>query len=740
MKKLLFCVLPILLAAVSVKATVLFSDSLNYPNGLIETDGLWYCYSPATPAQDAFVTNDLLILNSTHSDAVAVNFTNTTGSTLLYASFTINVSALPTTAGGYFCVFRDATNNSVSKIFIDASQTVVPNTYRIGIANFATSSTASGETNFPMDLATGVTYQVVFAYDPNTSDPLPNATLWINPSTADLGTIFGAGANYVFPTDTSTNTVLQNINITSIGFSQYANQGVAAIGNVQVGTTPDDISLTPPALPVFSTQPQSTSLYSGNNIKLFSLASGIDVAYQWLSNNVPLVDDGVNIIGSQNNVISLNSLQGSGNFSVVASDSAGSVTSAVAVVSVITTPTLPFFTIQPQGVTNSLFSPITLSALANGTGPITYEWYFEAPASSTFTDLGVSGTNYTFSGGYANSGSYYVKATGPAGSTPSAIVQVLVIPPPLISIHDLKLNITNVNSSVTINGGQIFNVEGVVTSFGDVLSTGTSEFYIQDGTGACLVYRGGFTASNTPPVGTLVQVISPAQSYYGEIEMDPTSGAATNAVLLLSYNNPLPAPVPLNIGQMATNDPAVLGSYGWLYQNALTTLTNVYLYSSATGAAVSGNFPTNSSKTLYAFQSPYSAGQPYIPIYVYTYTNALNKSNTNYFGKPIPSFCYQINGINGVYSALVNGERFYPTRYADFVTTPPAPFSSTLALTNGTPTLSWPTVTGSTYSIYSATNLLGPWTQIFGLGYYPSIGSYTDTNASPAKFYRVSTP
>jgi hypothetical protein len=49
-------------------------------------------------------------------------------------------------------------------------------------------------------------------------------------------------------------------------------------------------------------------------------------------------------------------------------------------------------------------------------------------------------------------------------------------------------------------------------------------------------------------------------------------------------------------------------------------------------------------------------------------------------------------------------------------------------------------VTGSTYSVYSATNLLGPWTQTFGLGYYPSMGAYTDTNAATAKFYRVSTP
>jgi len=55
--------------------------------------------------------------------------------------------------------------------------------------------------------------------------------------------------------------------------------------------------------------------------------------------------------------------------------------------------------------------------------------------------------------------------------------------------------------------------------------------------------------------------------------------------------------------------------------------------------------------------------------------------------------------------------------------------------------ISWPVgVAGSTYSVYSATNLLGPWTQTFGLGYYPNTGIYAVTNAAATQFYRVSTP
>jgi hypothetical protein len=737
MKKLTVLLISFCFVGLSLQAQLFFSDSFNYSDGCVETDGLWFAYSPAVPHLDADVTNDFLILNQKNYDSVAAPFTNTFAPSVVYASFTINVSTLPTVGGGYFCLFSDGTTNTgstndVSRIFIDATNTVVPGTYRLGIANFASYINTAGATNFPMDLATGITYQVVFSWD-ETSSKL-GATLWVNPSSAS--------DQYVYPNDTTNTIYLQNEPVSQIGFSQYANQGVMAIGNVMVGNTFGDVMTNVAELPVFGVQPQGTTNYSGNNLTLYSVASGMDVTYQWLSNNVPMIDDGVTVVGSTSNILNLTNLQNSANYSVVASDSAGSVTSAVAVVSIITTPTAPFFTLQPQGQTNSLLSPVTLTSLASGTGPITYQWYFEQAGGNTFSALsGATSNSLSFTAGYPNSGSYYVTASNSVSGFNSTTVNVLVIPPPLISIATLKSNIIDNNSSYNINGGQIYNVEGVVTSVGDILSGSTSEFYIQDGTGACLVYRGGFAASNSPAVGTLVNVISPAQSYYGAVEMDPTSGAATNGVYILSTNNPLPATIPLNVGLMATNDPATLGSYGWSNEDALVTLTNVYIYTNATGTAITGNFPTNSSTHFYAFQHPYSAGQPYILMYVYTYTNIANRLNTNYWGKPIPSFCNEITGINGVYSALVNGERFYPTRYADFVTNLPASLPASVTVSNGTPTVTWPAVVGSTYSIYSATNILGPWTQTFGLAYYPSVGAYTDTNASAAaQFYKVSTP
>jgi hypothetical protein len=111
---------------------------------------------------------------------------------------------------------------------------------------------------------------------------------------------------------------------------------------------------------------------------------------------------------------------------------------------------------------------------------------------------------------------------------------------------------------------------------------------------------------------------------------------------------------------------------------------------------------------------------------------------TNYFGKPLPNFAYQVTGAMGIYSPTQ--PEIYPSRYADFVTTAPAPFKAGLTVSHGVSQLTWPAVSGSTYSVYSATNLLGPWTQTFGLGYYPSTGFYQATNSTATRFYQVSSP
>ncbi len=87
-----------------------------------------------------------------------------------------------------------------------------------------------------------------------------------------------------------------------------------------------------PLAPVFTLQPQSRSLYQGNNVTFTANAIGRpDPAYQWRLN-------GGNVSAATNASYTITSVQTNhaGNYTVVASNSSGSVTSAVAGLTVLT--------------------------------------------------------------------------------------------------------------------------------------------------------------------------------------------------------------------------------------------------------------------------------------------------------------------------------------------------------------------------------------------------------------------
>jgi hypothetical protein len=736
-KKLAILLMFACLGAVSSKAAPLFYDPLLYPNGLIETDGLWQVYSPAPPLApygDCFVSNNLIQLVKGNHDAVDAPFTNNTGNTLVYASFTINVTALPTSAGSYFAEFQDPTDYAdVAHLFAGTAGTSTPGTYRLGIANYATASTSAYF--FPMDLATNTTYYVVMAYDPNNSDSYPGATMVVNPaSESDFDDSPAYGR------DNTPSSYQLAVTNSAIAFSPYVTAG---IGDVYVGTAFSDVFPYAPVAPVFGIQPQSTNIYSGNSDTLYAVASGFGTeTYQWYSNSVALGDNGTTVIGSASNILVLSNLQNTATYSCIATATGGSTTSSNAVISVNSTPTAPFFVTQPYGATNGNGSTITLSALANGTGPISYQWYFKATNAGTYS-VSSTGPNLSLSpANYPESGSYYVVASNSVSTATSVTVTVLVTPPPFepISFLTAELRSNNIVLGPTnLANGEFFTVQGIVTSLGMLQSKTYSEYFVQDGTGGALVFVNGTGNTNSPAIGTMVQCIGIAQQYYGQLELAPVP-TTPGTITILSSNNPVPAPVSVNLTNFVNGLTAnAINPYALQLNGCLITMTNVYLYSTTNGAAVSGNWPTNSSKSLYAYEGPWSATAPYIEVFQYTATNVLNQFNTNFWGKPIPSRCVELTGALDFYAP--NTPEICPSRYQDYVTATPATFNVTAAKGAGVSTISWPAVPGSTYSLYSAPSATGPWLQQqFGLSYYPSTGSVTVTNSGTAGFFLISSP
>jgi hypothetical protein len=776
-----------------------------YTNGCIEGQGQWYCYSPATPYLDALITNNVLYLSTSNHDSVAAPGTKggTNGWAIpnqyTYASFTVNVSKLPgSTNGGYFCQLQ-TTNDSydVCHVFVDTRETLTPGTYRLGIANYATGfGGAQSAHNFPMDLATNATYTVVILWDnsDDINDPLLGATLWVNPSEQDfqnaanddwVGSGQGIGYGYAFGTDTSGSTVLPTLQTTQIGFSPYINAGIS---NVMVGTNFTDVNTT--NLPVIGIQPQPSTNYSGNSAGFAVVASGVDLTYQWYANGSALQDDGVNVIGSTSNLLVINNLSGpDSNYYVTVTDAYGNTTNSQTVTeTVITTPTPVFFPASavPAILTNNLFGTVSATNIAMGTGPIQYQWYvalsnspasFTALPGQTSPVLSLYLADYTYAGA-----SFYVAATSQAngGSTANGPTYTLDELTPLIAsmlqLHNYMLAVTNQiaanktsgfyinNNNLTVGGYVVdygwTNGSQWIGGYGNAYSgTPYVNFFIEDESGLGVeVYLKTIGNANTsaPPVGAYVTVIGPLEVYDTELEITPANAAA----ITVSSAPVIPLTAKL-FNQAAFNNVITnyLGTNALLYDCGLVTLTNVYFYGSKTGGAlgtggthsgVGGIFYSNGYTLFYCTIGQYSASNTNIwevfqPTYNY-YGSAGNLVETNPFNlQPIPASCYQLTGIFENYEGT---PELVPSRLADYVVNPPS-FTTTVTTTNfpsgkkNVPgiSLNWTPAAGSTYSVYSAAYLLGPWTQVAtSLNYYPANGTFTDTNAGAARFYRVSTP
>jgi hypothetical protein len=772
-KKISTFLLLTVLAALSVRSQVLFQDSTNYPyaDGLIEGQGQWYCYSPrANPGLNTFVTNNVLYLvDTTTNDAVAAptnGWVNT--SEFNFASFQLNVTQLPTsTNGGYFCEFQNINDtNDVCHVFVDTRNTGVPGTYRLGIGNFATSFTGlQPPINYPMDLATGITYTVVVLYDTNQDDlTFVGATLWINPSQQDFQNVVdaaGMGSNpgdgFVFGTDTTQNSQLLNINISQIGFSPFVTAGIS---NVIAGTNFDSVNVT--NLPVFGVNPQSQTNYSGNNTAFYAVASAVDATYQWYSSAGALTDDGLNIIGSRSNTLILNNFSATDYYYAIVTDAYhNTATSGFATNSVITTPTAPFFTNAPESLTNNLFTQTGFTNLAFGTGPLIYQWFF-APTNTpnTYSPLfgQTSPTLYLNLADFSFAGNYYVTASNTVGGGSIAIGptnSISEIPPLIATIQQLHAfliassNQLASSPSFTINSNNV-TVSGTVSVFHGY-GTSYSQFWVQDGTGyGVRVFFGGHGNTNTPPIGTPLTISAPLAVFSSALEMDPSSLASFTTNNSAPVVGVYPQIENGNFLQLSTNP---LGTIALNLSDSQITFTNVYLYGTATGGAfgtggtrsgVGGIFSSNNFTAIY-----FTVGGPFhVPdntntIEIFQPAYNIGTTTNEFADVPIPTFCYQ---LTGVYQGFNSGghiiPELVPSRLADYVINPPPAFSTSITQSKGVPTLTWgPVQAGATYSAKAASSASGPWTVTQqGLAYYPTNGAFTDTNLSPAKLYLMTSP
>jgi hypothetical protein len=212
--------------------------------------------------------------------------------------------------------------------------------------------------------------------------------------------------------------------------------GDAGSYSVQVTNAAGSVLSVPAALtvlqpPLITTQPIPQSVAIGSNATFSVVATGTaPLAFQWRFN-------GAMILGATSSAYVLNSAQATnaGNYSVQVTNTAGSVLSAQAALSVLQPPSI---TTQPTLQSVAVGSNATFSVVATGTAPLAYQWCLNGA-----TILGATNSVYVLNGAQVtNAGNYSVQVTNAAGSVLSAQAALTVLQPPVITSQPVDQYLT----------------------------------------------------------------------------------------------------------------------------------------------------------------------------------------------------------------------------------------------------------------------------------------------------------
>ncbi|MFO1451546.1 MAG: immunoglobulin domain-containing protein [Opitutaceae bacterium] len=227
-----------------------------------------------------------------------------------------------------------------------------------------------------------------------------------------------------------------SLSLTNVQSSNAGSYSVV-VSNSAGSVTSNAVALTVSVPPAITTQPVAQSVSAGANVTFTVAATGTpSPTYQWRK-------DGSNLAGATSSSLSLTNVQSSnaGSYSVVVSNSAGSVTSN-AVALTISVP--PAITTQPVAQSVNAGANVTFTVAATGTPSPTYQWRKDGSNLPGATSSSLSLTNVQSS----NAGSYSVVVTNSAGSVTSNAVALTVSVPPAITTQPVAQSVT-AGASVT---------------------------------------------------------------------------------------------------------------------------------------------------------------------------------------------------------------------------------------------------------------------------------------------------
>jgi uncharacterized repeat protein (TIGR01451 family) len=477
------------------------------------------------------------------------------------------------------------------------------------------------------------------------------------------------------PGATGTTLGLTNVQTNQVGnYSFVATNAAGAVTSIVAHLT----VLVPPSI---SSQPTNQTVIAGSSASFQVSASGTSpLNYQWWAN-------GTNAVGTSTNLLTVTNAQPgqAGAYSVVVTNSAGSVTSSVAILTVGTPPSI---TQQPSAQTVVQGQNAMFTVAASGDSPLNYQWRFNGVAIG-----GSTGSSYTVNGATtANAGNYDVVVGNAYGSLTSAVAHLTVLVPPSISSQPTNQTV----------------IAGSSASF-QVSASGTSPLNYQ------------WWANGTNAVGTSTNLLmvtnaQPGQAGAYSVVVTNSAGSVTSSVAILTVGTPpsitqQPSDLTVVQGQNAMFTVAASGSaplnYQWRFNGAPIGAGTSYTVSGATTAnagsydVVVGNVygsMTSVVAQLTVLMPPSIISQP-------TNQTVIAGSNVNFMvsasGTSPLAYQWWFNGTNAVGSntnvlAVINAQTSQAGAYSVVVTNSAGLVTSSAAmLTVGTS----PSITQQPFSL-----------------------------------------
>jgi len=390
--------------------------------------------------------------NASSSDYLIVSSGSTT-SPLLYSgqstavtlpaglSFTASWVNGATTIGGYFSGTPTAAGTYATSVTIVSPGNASLSQNITIIITGTTTPTAPAITASPV--AANVAAGKNATFNVTASGTAPLGYFWLKNGTAlaNAGNISGA--------NTAT------LTLTNVSATDAANYSVLVSNSLGTATS-TAVALTVILPPVISAQPAAQAAASGGNASYSVTATGTaPLAYKWLKNG-GAITNGTKYSGVASNVLNIVAVTTNdvANYSVIITNAAGSITSAIAPLTIVATPTI---TTPPANLSVAAGAGASFTVSAAGSAPLFYFWLKNGSPLADGGNLSGSATaSLMLSAVTTNdAASYSVIVSNSLGTITSAAAALVVILPPAITAQPAAQTLAgggNASFSVTANG------------------------------------------------------------------------------------------------------------------------------------------------------------------------------------------------------------------------------------------------------------------------------------------------